>query len=136
MRGEAIAAVAACACTVATAAVAAPLALAEESATNSVKITENEWVIHGVPKSVKAGTPLKVTVTNKGGVVHELVLEKGNCAKQCALVIGGHKAEIEGVKPGATKSAMWTITKPGLYTFTCRVPGHWMAGMKKTFKVV
>jgi uncharacterized cupredoxin-like copper-binding protein len=136
MRGKAIAAVAACAAIGALSAVAAPLALAEEGAAKAIKITENEWGIVGVPKTVKAGTPMKVTVTNKGGVVHELVLEKGNCAKQCALVFGGHKAEIEGVKPGTTKTATWTISKPGLYTFTCRIPGHWKAGMKKTFKVV
>jgi uncharacterized cupredoxin-like copper-binding protein len=136
MRGKVIAAVAACAAVAAFSAVVAPLALAGEGAAKSVSITESEWGIGGVPKIVKAGTSLVVSVTNKGGIKHELVLEKGNCAKQCALVLSGQKAEIEGLKPGATKTATWTIAKPGLYTFTCRVPGHWKAGMKKTFKVV
>jgi uncharacterized cupredoxin-like copper-binding protein len=124
------AAVAACA------AIAAPLALAGGGTqTQNLRLTESEWGIHGVPKTIKAGTPIHITVTNKGGVPHELVLEKGTCAKECPLRIGGHSAEIEGVKPGVTKSAVWTITKPGRYTFTCRVPGHWKAGMRQTFTV-
>jgi uncharacterized cupredoxin-like copper-binding protein len=135
MRGKVIAAVAACSAIAACSAVVAPLAVAGEGATKSITITENEWGIHGVPKTIKAGTSLTVTVTNKGGMPHELVLEKGKCAKQCALVIGGKKAEIEGLKPGVTKSATWKIMKPGVYTFTCRVPGHWMAGMRKSFTV-
>ena len=129
MRGKAFFAVAACA------AVVAPLALAETGSAKYVKITESEWGISGVPKNLQAGAALHVAVTNEGSVVHELVLEKGNCAKQCAVVVGGRKAEIEGIKPGATKTATWTITKPGVYTFTCRVPGHWKAGMHKTFVV-
>ena len=129
MRGKVFAVVAACA------AVMTPLALAGEGAAKYVKIKESEWGITGVPKDLKAGVPLRVTVTNEGGVAHELVLERGNCVKQCAVVVGGHNAEIEGIKPGATKTAIWTITKPGRYTFTCRVPGHWKAGMHKTFTV-
>jgi uncharacterized cupredoxin-like copper-binding protein len=135
MRGKVIAALAACAVAACTA-VAAPFALANEGAAKSINITESEWGIKGVPTTVKAGTPLLVTVTNKGGIKHELVLENGNCIKQCAVVIKGQKAELEHIKPGTSKSATWTITKPGLYTFTCRVTGHWKAGMHKTFKVV
>jgi uncharacterized cupredoxin-like copper-binding protein len=130
MRGKIFAVVVACA------ALMAPLALAGEGAAQYVKINESEWGITGVPKKLRAGAVLHVAVTNQGNVVHELVLEKGNCAKQCAVVIRGHKAEIEGIKPGATKTATWTITRPGTYTFTCRVPGHWMAGMRKTFAVI
>jgi uncharacterized cupredoxin-like copper-binding protein len=121
---------------VACVAVAAPLALADAGTqTQNLRLTESEWGIAGVPKTIKAGSPIHVTVTNKGGIPHELVLEAGQCAKQCALRIGGHNAEIEGVRPGVTKSATWTITKPGTYTFTCRVPGHWKAGMRQTFTV-
>jgi uncharacterized cupredoxin-like copper-binding protein len=117
-------------------AVAAPLALADGGTqTQNLRLTEREWGIAGVPKTIKAGSPIRVTVTNKGGVPHELVLEKGVCPKECALRVGGKSAEIEGVKPGLTKSATWIITKPGRYAFTCRVPGHWKAGMRKTFTV-
>ena len=119
----------------ASALVVAPSALAGEGKSEYAKIKESEWGISGVPKSIKAGAALHVAVTNEGSVVHELVLEKGNCVKQCAVVVRGHNAEIEGIKPGLTKTAMWTITRPGTYTFTCRVPGHWKAGMHKTFTV-
>jgi uncharacterized cupredoxin-like copper-binding protein len=128
MRVKIFAAVALCA------AVAAPLALAE-GGVKTVRITESEWGIGGVPQTLKSGTKVHISVTNTGKLPHELVLEKANCAKQCAVLIAGHKAEIEHVKPGMTKSAVWTIAKPGKYTFTCRVPGHWMAGMRKTFTV-
>jgi uncharacterized cupredoxin-like copper-binding protein len=67
--------------------------------------------------------------------VHELALEKGDCAKQCVVKLAGHNAELENLAPGVTKSAVWTIVKPGRYTFTCRRPGHWKAGMHRTFTV-
>jgi uncharacterized cupredoxin-like copper-binding protein len=129
MRARIIAALAVCS------AVAAPLALASGGA-KSMNIAESEWGITGVPSVIKAGTPLRVTVTNKGGVQHELVLENGGCIKQCAIKLRGHNAELENIAPGASKSAVWTIVKPGTYTFTCRKPGHWKAGMRKTFIVV
>lgn len=132
MRGKVIAA----AVVAAAAAIGAPIALAEEGAATSVKITLSEWEISKVPKTVKAGTPMKLTVSNTGSVAHELVLEKAGCAKECPVTIKGHHAEVEGVKPGKSKTVTWTITKPGNYAFTCRLKGHFEAGMKKTFKVV
>jgi len=129
MFGKAIVAVAACAF------IAAPLALGQ-TGVRDVKITEAEWGISGVPTTVKAGTKLHVTVTNKGGILHELVLENGNCVKQCAVQLGGHNAELENLAPGTSKSAVWVLSRPGKYTFTCRKPGHWKAGMRKTFTVV
>jgi uncharacterized cupredoxin-like copper-binding protein len=128
MFGKVIVAVAACAL------VAAPITFAQ-SGVKDVQITESEWGIAGVPVSVKADTSLRITVTNRGGVPHELVLENGNCVKQCAVKIKGHNAELENLAPGSSKSAVWKITKPGRYTFTCRKPGHWKAGMRKTFIV-
>ena len=128
MFGKVIVAVAACTF------IAAPLALAR-SGVRDVKITESERGIAGVPMTIKAGSKLRITVTNKGGVQHELVLENGNCAKQCAVKLAGRNAELENLAPGASKSAVWQITKPGTYTFTCRKPGHWKAGMRKTFTV-
>jgi uncharacterized cupredoxin-like copper-binding protein len=129
MRRIVVAAVVACA------GVATPLALAQ-GGVKSIQITENEWGIAGVPSVVKAGTRLHIIVTNKGGIGHELVLEKGNCAKQCAVKLNGRSAELENLAPGSSKSVVWTIAKPGRYTFTCRKPGHWKAGMRKTFTVV
>ncbi|MDX6399486.1 MAG: hypothetical protein QOF27_92 [Gaiellaceae bacterium] len=128
MRRRLLAAVTACA------AVAVPLAL-PQGKTTTLRLTENEWGITGVPATVKAGTKLMVSVANHGGVVHELVLENGDCARQCVVKLAGHNAELENLAPGVTKSAVWTITKPGRYSFTCRRPGHWKAGMHYTFTV-
>lgn len=114
--------------------VVAPLAFAQ-TGVKDVKITESEWGIAGVPASVKAGTSLHVTVTNRGGVLHELVLESGDCVKQCAIKLAGHNAELENLAPGKSKTAVWKITKAGRYTFTCCKPGHWKAGMRKSFTV-
>ena len=117
-------------------AVAVPSALAQNGAgAKAMHVTENEWGISGVPAKVQAGAELRITVTNRGGVLHELVLEHGGCAKQCAVKIGGKNAELENLAPGTSRSAIWTITKPGIYTFTCRKPGHWKAGMRRTFTV-
>ena len=129
MFGKVIGAVAACTI------VTAPIALAQ-SGVRDVQITESEWGIAGVPLTVKAGTQLRVTVTNQGGVPHELVLENGNCFKQCVVKLRGRNAELENLAPGTSKSTVWKITKPGRYTFTCRKPGHWKAGMRKTFTVI
>lgn len=128
MFGKLIVALAACA------AVTTPVALAQ-SGVRDVRITESEWGIAGVPATLEAGTKLRITVTNRGGVLHELVLENGNCVKQCAVKIGGRHAELENLAPGTSRSAVWKITRPGRYTFTCRKPGHWQAGMRKTFTV-
>jgi uncharacterized cupredoxin-like copper-binding protein len=128
MFGKVVVAVAACAV------LATPFAHAQ-SGVKELNISETEWGIAGVPKTIKAGTQLQITVTNKGGVLHELVLENGNCAKQCAIKVGGRNAELENLAPGKSKSAVWKITKAGTYTFTCRKPGHWKAGMRKTFTV-
>jgi len=133
MRGKVIAVAAVVA---AFAVVGAPVVVAEEGKSQVVKITLSEWGISKVPKTVKAGTPMKLTVSNTGSVAHELVLEKAGCAKECPVTIKGHHAEVEGVKPGKSKTVTWTITKPGNYAFTCRLKGHFEAGMKKTFKVI
>jgi uncharacterized cupredoxin-like copper-binding protein len=128
MQSRLLATVTACA------AVAVPLAM-PQGKTTTLRLTETEWGIQGVPATVKAGTKLAISVTNRGGVLHELVLEKGDCAKQCVVKLAGHNAELENLAPGTTKAAVWTITKPGRYTFTCRRAGHWQAGMHKTFTV-
>ena len=129
MRSRVLATVTACA-----AVAAVPLAM-PEGKTATLRLTESEWGIAGVPASVAAGSKLVVSVSNRGAVVHELVLEKAGCVKQCAVQAGGRKLELENLAPGATKSAVWTILKPGKYSFTCRRPGHWKAGMHRTFLV-
>ena len=106
-----------------------PLAIPHGKAA-TLRLTRPEWGITGVPGTVEAGTTLAISVTNHGRVVHELVLEKGDCAKQCVVKLAGHNAELENLAPGMTKSAVWTIVKPGRYTFNSRrKPGHWNAGI-------
>ena len=39
------------------------------------------------------------------------------------------------VKPGASKTLIWTFTKSGVYEFACNIPGHYEAGMKGTIVV-
>jgi hypothetical protein len=43
------------------------------------------------PATLEAGTKLRITVTNRGGVLHELVLENGNCVKQPARPAQRHR---------------------------------------------
>lgn len=101
----------------------------------TVRVTLTEFKVKMSTRALKAGTTITFVVKNSGHTTHEAVLERAGCARQCAVVIGGHKAEVEGIKAGATKTVRWKITKPGAYAITCRIPGHYRSGMHVNFTV-
>lgn len=71
--------------------------------------------------TVQAGQPTHLTLDNAGALVHDFVLTEGT--EQAVKVETGGKA---------SGTAVFTIAKPGTYTYMCSQPGHEAAGMKGT----
>jgi uncharacterized cupredoxin-like copper-binding protein len=92
--------------------------------------------------SVKQGEIITFVVTNKGKLLHELVLGTEDELKQHAELMRRNpgmehdEPYMAHVKPGATQRITWKFSKPGTFHFGCLVAGHFEAGMKGTVVVV
>jgi uncharacterized cupredoxin-like copper-binding protein len=90
---------------------------------------------------VTQGETITFVVTNKGKLLHELVLGTEDGLQRHAQMMranpGMHHDEpyMTHVKPGATERITWTFTKPGTFLYACLVTGHFEAGMKGTIVV-
>lgn len=98
-----------------------------------------EFSMVPAPTSVAAG-PTTFVVTNRGGLVHEMVvvpapggptsLKKPDGTASEA----GSPGEAADVAPGSTKT--FTVTLPaGKYVLLCNLPGHYAGGMYASFVV-
>jgi uncharacterized cupredoxin-like copper-binding protein len=84
---------------------------------------------------VKQGETIRFVVSNRGKVLHEMVI--GNLAELKAH--GELMKKFPGmehdepymahVDPGGKQEIVWQFTKPGEFHFGCLVPGHFEAGM-------
>ena len=103
-----------------TAALVAPTAA---SAAAPIKVTEKEFSITGVPKTLKHGVKYTFTLSNKGTFPHDMLFD-GKTVHD----VGVHNKH--AVQPG--KSASFSITFPaaGKYHFYCAIKGHAAKGMK------
>jgi uncharacterized cupredoxin-like copper-binding protein len=91
-----------------------------------LKFTASDFKFDPNSATVKAGSPVKVTVANKGAVDHTWVLlDKDGKTELTKLEI----------KIGQTASKDFTAPAAGSYTFICDVPGHKESGMTGTFTV-
>lgn len=85
--------------------------------------------------TVKRGETVKIVATNKGQVLHEMVIgtteELKKHAEQMKKFPGMEhdEAYMAHVKPGATGEIVWQFTKAGEFQFACLIPGHFEAGM-------
>lgn len=85
--------------------------------------------------TVKRGETVKLVATNKGQVLHELVLGTADELKQHAEMMRKfpgmeHDApHMAHVKPGKSGDIVWQFTKAGEFQFACLIPGHFEAGM-------
>ena len=85
--------------------------------------------------TVKRGETVRLVATNKGQVLHELVLGTANDLKQHAELMRKHpgmeheEPHMTHVKPGKTGEVVWQFTKAGEFEFACLIPGHFEAGM-------
>ena len=107
---------------------AALVAPAAASAAAPIKVSEKEYKISGIPKTLKHGVKYTVTLTNKGTIAHDMRFDGKGVHDR-----GIHNAH--AVAPG--KKATFTVTFPkaGKYRFYCAIKGHAALGMQGTVKV-
>lgn len=85
---------------------------------------------------IAQGETITFAVTNKGKLMHELVLGTEDELKRHAQVMmknpGMEHDEpyMAHVKPGTTERITWKFTKAGTFHYGCLVPGHFEAGMR------
>jgi uncharacterized cupredoxin-like copper-binding protein len=86
--------------------------------------------------SARSGETVRFIVTNKGQLTHEFTI--GDAGEQAE-----HEKEMQRMdgmvmpdepnaitlKPGETKTLVWTFGKEPVVEFACHVPGHYAAGM-------
>jgi uncharacterized cupredoxin-like copper-binding protein len=89
--------------------------------------------------AAKAGK-LKITLRNRGRMMHELILLKTNRAPGALRVRHGRVNEAASVgeisETQPAKSATHTFTlKPGHYVMVCNVHGHYQQGMRGALTV-
>lgn len=85
---------------------------------------------------VRAGETVRFVVTNKGQLVHEFILgdrrEQAEHEREMQRMGGMVMAdEANGItlRPGQTKTLIWTFGKAGEVEYACHQPGHYAAGM-------
>jgi len=85
--------------------------------------------------TVKRGETVKLVATNKGQVLHELVLGTSDELKKHAELMKKFpgmehdEPHMAHVKPGKSGAIVWQFTKAGEFQFACLIPGHFEAGM-------
>lgn len=91
--------------------------------------------------TVKRNETVKLVATNKGQVLHEMVLGTPEALKEHAELMKKfpemehEEAHMAHVKPGKTGEIIWQFTQAGSFQFACLVPGHFEAGMVGTVTV-
>jgi len=85
--------------------------------------------------TVKRGETVKFVATNKGQVLHEMVLGTADELKKHAELMRKFpgmehdEPHMTHVKPGASGEIVWQFTEAGEFQFACLIPGHFEAGM-------
>ncbi|MEW5864055.1 MAG: cupredoxin family protein [Pseudomonadota bacterium] len=101
---------------------------------------EMEYLPNGL--RLRAGETVKITVHNRGRIVHELVLGTMDSLKEHAELMRRHP-EMEHaepymvhVRPGKTETIVWEFTQPGAFYYGCLIPGHFESGMVGLIRVL
>lgn len=85
--------------------------------------------------SVKQGETIRFVVTNKGKVMHEMVLGTlGELKTHGELMRKNPEMEhaeayMAHVAAGGQQEMIWQFTQPGEFHYGCLLPGHFEAGM-------
>ena len=84
---------------------------------------------------VKRGETVRFVVTNKGKLMHEMVLGTMDDLKKHSELMRKHpgmehdEPYMAHVAPSKTGEMGWRFSKAGTFYFGCLVPGHFEAGM-------
>ena len=106
-----------------------------------VRITERDFKI-SAPKEIAAGD-IRLEVTNKGPVAHELIVVRTNSRlplRSDAITVDEDALEpsIPGVlepgEPGRTRTLRLRLL-PGRYMLICNMAGHYLGGMHAVLRV-
>lgn len=90
---------------------------------------------------VVEGQTLRLRATNKGQVLHEIVLgTPEELDKHAALMkrfpgMQHDEPYMAHVAAGKRGDIVWTFNRPGDFAFACLIPGHFEAGMRGTLRV-
>ena len=107
-----------------------------------VNATLTEYAVRSSRRSAPSGR-ITFVARNKGKVTHELVIVRTNAAANKLPQQSGKVSErgpvhvvdeIEGIKPGATKSLTLPLS-PGRYVLICNIVGHYAKGMHAALRV-
>jgi uncharacterized cupredoxin-like copper-binding protein len=91
--------------------------------------------------NVTQGETIKFVVTNKGKILHEMVIgTAAELAKHAALMKKHPNMEhdepfMAHVAPTKKTELIWQFSKVGAFEFACLIPGHFEAGMRGTITV-
>ncbi|KXS30420.1 MAG: Cupredoxin domain protein [Candidatus Gallionella acididurans] len=102
----------------------------------TIRITALDIRFDKIRLHVRAGETIRFIVTNKGQLTHEFIIgdarEQAEHEQEMKKKAGmGMPDEPNGItlKPGQTKTLIWTFGLEGEVEFACHVPGHYAAGM-------
>ncbi len=122
---------------------AAPEVLTDGQA---VEVAMTEFAFTPATLTVKAGSTVTFSFTNRGGIVHEAVIgdEQAQEEHEAAMTEGMEMQREEGaaeaaeleLQPGESGTLTYTFSEPGTYLIGCHEPGHYEAGMVATIEVV
>jgi uncharacterized cupredoxin-like copper-binding protein len=98
------------------------------SAAAPIKVTEKEFSITGVPKTLKHGVKYTFMLTNKGKFHHDMLFDGKKVDD-----VGVHNKH--AIAPGSSTSFTITFPSAGTYHFYCAIKGHAAKGMKGNVKV-
>jgi len=91
--------------------------------------------------TVRRGETVRLIASNKGQVLHELVLGTPQALQQHAELMKQHpgmehdEPHMVHVKPGRRGEIVWQFHQAGEFQFACLLPGHFEAGMVGTVTV-
>jgi uncharacterized cupredoxin-like copper-binding protein len=84
---------------------------------------------------VRLGETLRLTVRNRGRLMHELVIGTREELERHAELMKRHpgmehaEPYMVHVAPGRQAELTWHFNRPGRFIYGCLVAGHWDAGM-------
>ena len=85
--------------------------------------------------TVKEGETVRFVVTNKGKMMHEMVIGTMDELKAHGELMKKHpgmehdEPYMAHVSPGKKEEMVWQFTKAGEFYYACLLPGHFEAGM-------
>lgn len=107
-----------------------------KNATRTIAIDMSDTMRFGPEDiTVKAGETIKFVITNKGQMMHEMVIGTMDELKAHGDLMKKHpdmehdEPYMSHVGPGKKQQMVWQFTKPGQFYYACLIPGHFEAGM-------